>query len=124
MIVSKSKYRFCKVFVKGGESDALMAMLATLLDGHFQRHSMFLRGFVVDVRRNPDAADAADPGDDFVRWPVLVELEAEEEVGERALAEAAAEILRALWDAGYPAVAACDFEDELPWSGGIQRLHG
>jgi len=122
--MDESRCRYCKVFVKRGETDALMTMLATLLGGQFQRHSMFLAGFVVDVRRNADAADAADSGDDFVRWPVLVELEAESGEGERALAETAAEMLRALWDAGYPAVAACDFEAELPWSGGIQRLRG
>ena len=31
-------------------------------------------------------------------------------------------MLVALWGADIRAVAACDFEDELPWSGGIARL--
>jgi hypothetical protein len=31
-----------------------------------------------------------------------------------------ARLLRLLWDAGIPAVAACDYEDELPEAGGYK----
>ena len=99
-----------------------MAMLTTLLNGKFTRRSMFLASLVVDVRRNSDAAGTADPGDDFVRWPVWVELEAAAEDSERVMGVTAAKVLQALWDVGCSAVAACDFEDELPWSGGILRI--
>jgi hypothetical protein len=121
--MSESRYRFCKIFVKGIEAEAVKGTLTSLLDGEFKRHSMFLAGLVVEVRGNPDAAGTADSGDDFVWWPVLVELEAAAEGGERVMMATASRILQALWDAGHSAVAACDFEDELPWSGGIQRIH-
>ena len=39
------------------------------------------------------------------------------EAGPQALVE---RLLRALWDAGVPAVAACDYEDDLPEGGGYK----
>jgi hypothetical protein len=74
----------------------------------------------MDVRTNPDV----DTGvrDDFVRWPVLIEAEAEDPSSRNPMVEVVARMLEALWKAGNPAVAACDFEDELPWAGGIRRV--
>lgn len=123
-MMSEGKYRYCKIFVKAAEVDDVMAMLAAGLGGQFDRHSMFRAGLVVEARRNSDAKGIVDPDDDFVRWQVLVELDAEDEVGELAMRDTTAKILNLMWDSGHPAVAACDFEDELPWNGGIQRLRG
>jgi hypothetical protein len=117
-----STYLFCKIFVEGTDVDTVKSVLCTLLGGQFERHSLYLEGLVVDVRRNTDAVGAAGQGNDFVQWPVLVELDAEAQDGGRAIVETTAKVLRALWDTGHPAIAACDFEDQLPWSGGIQRL--
>jgi hypothetical protein len=43
-----------------------------------------------------------------------VELEADEVEGTHVIVGLTERILTALWDAEYPAVAACEFEDELP----------
>ncbi|MGW3940341.1 hypothetical protein [Streptomyces phaeochromogenes] len=37
------------------------------------------------------------------------------------LVEAVSRVLKAVWNRGLDAVAACDFEDELPDLGGLPR---
>ncbi|MEU7739230.1 hypothetical protein [Nonomuraea sp. NPDC049158] len=116
----ENNYLYCKVFTTAPEV-AVKALLVELLGGEFDRHTMDLTSFVVEVRRNPDAYIHTVAGDEFLGWPILVELE-EGEDAESAMVEVAAEVISALWTSGHKAVAACDFEDELPWKGGIERL--
>lgn len=111
-------YRFCKIFLRSAAQSDIMQMLTTLLGGDFQRRSMYLTDVTVDVLTNPDAGEQ----DDFVGWPTLVEVEAADEALNQSVVEAVARIVETTWEAGIPAVAACSFEDELPWLGGIDRL--
>ncbi|WP_146044384.1 hypothetical protein [Amycolatopsis sp. BJA-103] len=73
---------------------------------------------IVDVSRNPGRGATGD----FIGWPAIVEVEAEEGAERASVVGLVSRILSALWEAGIPAVAACDYEDELPWRGGIGRL--
>lgn len=57
---------------------------------------------------------------DFLEWPTVLECEAP--AGTQAeVVQAVTAVLEALWRSGFKAVAACDFEDELPARGGIDR---
>lgn len=80
-------YGFCKIFVLGADTKTVMAMLADLLGGTFQRRSMALPGLIVDVLANPDADASAI---DFVHWQVLVELETDESQDPQPMVGAAA----------------------------------
>ena len=122
VIMTESKYRYCKIFVKGSDADTVAETVGRLLRGEFRHRTMRLPGLAVDVLRNPDAARTAGPDDDFVRWPVTIELETDSIEGECAIVETTARILIELWGSERPAVAACEFEDELPWAGGIRRI--
>jgi hypothetical protein len=114
--------RYCKVFVDGLSSETAKSVIGAALGGTFERHTMYVSpGLAVDVRRNTDTTEDSN-GDDFLYWPVLAEIDAEDNVADRDVVETTSTILSTLWNAGHRAVAACDFEDELPWSGGIQRL--
>ena len=119
-MTSDGTYDYCKIFVRHDEASIVSTRLAALLGAQAQRRSLLLPGFVLDVRANPDVDHAA--GADFVRWPVFVEVEAEVPEDGEAMTRTVSRILVDLWDGEIPAVAACDFEDELPWNGGIQRL--
>ncbi|MFI9374956.1 hypothetical protein [Streptomyces parvulus] len=56
----------------------------------------------------------------FLEWPTVLECEAR--AGTPAeVVQAVTAVLEALWHAGFKALAACDFEDELPARGGIDR---
>ncbi|WP_121709116.1 hypothetical protein [Streptomyces sp. E5N91] len=57
---------------------------------------------------------------DFLEWPTVLECEAH--AGTPAeVVQAVTAVLEALWRGGFKAVAACDFEEELPARGGIDR---
>jgi len=113
-------YDYCKVFVRHDDPSSVTTRLASILDATVERHSLLLPGLILDVRRNSDADGSA--GDDFVRWPVIIDAESDGADSGSPMSDTVATILTAFWDAGIPTVAACDFEDELPWSGGIRRL--
>jgi hypothetical protein len=119
-VTSDGTYDYCKIFVRHEEPSTVSTRLAALLGAQAQRRSLLLPGLVLDVRPNPDGDQAA--GDDFVRWPVFVEVEPDDSDTGQMMTRTVSQILTDFWNAGIPAVAACDFEDELPWSGGIQRL--
>ncbi|MEV6809775.1 hypothetical protein [Streptomyces sp. NPDC051132] len=57
---------------------------------------------------------------DFLEWPTVLECQASAGAPAEAV-QAVTAILEALWRSGFKAVAACDFEDELPARGGIDR---
>ncbi|MBY8889002.1 hypothetical protein K7472_29765 [Streptomyces sp. PTM05] len=120
--MTDNQYLYCKMFVEQGTAASVMATLAAVLKGAFSRHGMTVGGLVVEVRRNPDAHLGLPAGDDFVRWPVLVEADAEEDQDRDVMVATVGMILRALWESGDRAVCACDFEGELPWNGGIDLL--
>lgn len=111
---------FCKIFVKA-DTSAVMTMLTNLLGAPFHRRSMSLPGLVLDVLPNPDT----DPtSGDFLRWPTQVELETTDSAAHQTLVETTRRIITTAWNTDTPAVAACDFEDQLPWNGGIARVQG
>lgn len=107
---------YCKVFVGRTTETGARTLLSALLGVGFSRGTARLGDLFVDVRRNKEHVAGET---DFLFWPVVVELDSEERAAGERLVETTAALLRALWSAGCPAVAACDFEDVLPWSGGI-----
>jgi hypothetical protein len=117
MIIESNKYGFCKMFVRSGDPENVRAALTEVLDGCEPGRSEELPGVTVEVLRNPDVS----PNDatNFLFWPVLVEVESD---GTSVVVDLTTAILTQLWDRGFPTVAACDYEDELPWRGGIARV--
>jgi hypothetical protein len=119
------RYGYCKVFVSAPDPPTVRRLLATLWSEPFDDDTAFVAGLVIEVRRNPDAVpDAVPDADGFLHWPVLVEVEAGPLADRGTTVDTVAGILTTLWDSGHRAVAACDYEDELPWAGGIRRLRG
>ncbi|MEU5757010.1 hypothetical protein [Streptomyces sp. NPDC047829] len=58
---------------------------------------------------------------DFLQWPTVLECEAPAGAPPEEVVQAVTAVLEALWRGGFKAVAACDFEDELPARGGIDK---
>lgn len=59
------------------------------------------------------------PDEDFLHWPIIVEFEDHSRIS--PLKEKVTLLLNSLWGESIPSIAACDFEDQLPWGGGIKR---
>ncbi|MFJ4090985.1 hypothetical protein ACIPYS_05325 [Kitasatospora sp. NPDC089913] len=111
------RYEYCKIFVHGADPARAVGLLGALLGAAFDdEDSLTFDGIEVDVLGNPDGVPGAA---DFLRWPALVEVEPLD-APPSATVGLVARILTGLHDAGHLAVAACDYEDELPWSGGIR----
>jgi hypothetical protein len=117
--MADEKYEFCKIFVRTAEPPAVAGRLAELLGVQPQRRAFALPDAIVDVLKNPDVGGA----DDFIGWPTIVEVEAEPQASDRSIVALTSRIIESLWDSGWAAVAACDYETELPWKGGLERLN-
>lgn len=53
----------------------------------------------------------------FLYYRFLLEIEPNIELGKENAVRFVSKILEHLWSQGYPATAACDYEDELPYKG-------
>ncbi|MCP3014943.1 hypothetical protein NGM33_16560 [Nocardiopsis dassonvillei] len=110
---------YCEIYVGGATKSDVQELISMLFGGSFERNTLYLDDLVIDVRRNTDFSEGVGAGSDFVYWPVLAGVDGEERGSEEGLIEKVAVILKALWSSGFPAIAACDFEELLPWGGGI-----
>lgn len=117
-----SRYSYCRILVTNITVDETRRLLGSLFDGAFVRNALSVGEMEIEVRRNPAVPSGGVESDDFVRWPVQIETEPVTPHGETAAVDTVSRILESLWGSQAQAVAACDFEDELPWKGGIQRL--
>ncbi|GAA2637117.1 hypothetical protein [Streptomyces axinellae] len=109
---------YCKIFIKKDSTIAVMDMVSALTGGSFERRTMDLPHMVIDVLSNPDKGLQ----EDFVAWPVIIEVEKPGATRWDDYLEGVRAMLIYFWESETPAVAACDFEDELPWNGGISRI--
>jgi hypothetical protein len=111
------------------EPETVRPVVESVLGQRFEPPGyLTVSGVDVEVNANKDARGRvaeqwrAKGGAQFILWPALVELDTGEDEVTSVIVELTARLLTALWDDGQPAVAACDYEDQLPWSGGIARL--
>ncbi|RGD56695.1 hypothetical protein DR950_01820 [Kitasatospora xanthocidica] len=104
---------YCAVFVQGASRQDVTGLVAAALGVPADEYTVRFGDLELDIQPNPDAGLA----DEFVGWPLKIDVE-----GRRAtMVDAVSRFLTAAWDAGYQAVAACDFESELPELGGYPR---
>ncbi|KII00505.1 hypothetical protein LP52_01415 [Streptomonospora alba] len=112
-------YDYCKIFVKNASFDELQSLMVDAFGGDFNIRTMQFDGYSIDIEKNTTVTEEG--SEDFVQWPVFIEFFGEDDRPEGVAVEVVTRILNSLWGNGVRAVAACDFEDELPWSGGIAR---
>jgi hypothetical protein len=107
---------YCKVYLAGAaDSAAAKAAISAATGQRFERRGAQVAGLRIDVfdNRQP-GAKASDADDDFVRWPVYLEVEPmDADVAQPAFIAALAGLLNSLDAHGMRSVASCDFEDEL-----------
>ncbi|MEV7551293.1 hypothetical protein AB0N89_16855 [Amycolatopsis sp. NPDC089917] len=96
--MADEKHEYCKIFLRVGEAGAVVDLLTASLDAQADRRRFSLPSMEVEVLANPDKGMT----EDFIGWPIL---------------GVVSRISTAAQDAGIAAVAACDYEDELPWQG-------
>ena len=115
---------YCKLFVDIDDisREGLQALLVECLGDQVKsadRWSIAGLLFAIDVRRNDgfDIIRRNEP-DGFLYYRYYLDIDAESSQPRADQIAPVAQILECLWEHGYAAVAACDFEDELPRRGG------
>jgi hypothetical protein len=109
-------YGGCQIYLRGGNRESVTALVAATLGASAADHYTIRSGrMVFEIRPNPDDGLAKD----FIGWPFTIETETDDPGP--VLVEAVSRVLKAVWNRGLDAVAACDFEDELPDLGGLPR---
>ncbi|GHB51665.1 hypothetical protein GCM10010347_21840 [Streptomyces cirratus] len=115
----RPSYEDCSIYVDAPDPEAVIEALAHLADGPVDAHVLRAGSVLLHVGHNGYASDiGGDPVAPFLRWEVTTDCEAPSATTAEDVVEAVATVLRTLWSSGYRALAACDFENELPANGG------
>ncbi|WP_433243439.1 hypothetical protein [Actinomadura nitritigenes] len=120
-MIMPGRYDYCGLYLRGLSKDAAVDLVAqataTALDGTVAH----LDGLEIEVLRNPGLHPDSE---DFPSWPIKIEVDKQEALPSQVV-DVVSKLLTSAWRAGYEAVAACDYEDELPAEGGyLRRLPG
>lgn len=113
-------YDYCKIYadVPIGR-DSLAELVGSSLESTPDRFGTILtEAITVDVRKNDDYSAGSH---NFVYWPYYLDVSRAESASDEAMRDAVSRILQVLWGRDVNAVAACEFEDELPALGGHER---
>jgi hypothetical protein len=113
----------CILFVESGLLDNdVAACIAALTEGTHNQDHVECSWADIHVEANDDYDDRKKNkrGDGFLYFGLRVYIEVNPGVERQTLVDGVARILEHLWAQGSRAVAACDFEDELPRNGGFK----
>lgn len=111
---------YCKIFVNGPPtSEDLLQLVSRTVGGAVEYHTVIAAGAEIYVAHNDedDALRAREP-DGFLFYPYYLEVSAEPGQTRSAQITLVARLLEVFWAAHLEAIAASDFEEELPRRGG------
>ncbi|WP_351234283.1 hypothetical protein [Streptomyces sp. NPDC002133] len=114
-------YEDCSVYVDAADSSTVMAQVRDLLGSGGEGSGLVVGPVRVVGAHNDYVTGRKTHRFDFLEWPTVLECEAPTGAQPGAVVAAVTTVLECLWSVGCKAVAACDFEDELPAGGGIAR---
>lgn len=117
---------YCKIYVATDAPRAeLAAALATALSDAVAgpgRETIHTPDAALDIVANDefDERRRRDFPDGFLHFRYAVEVYPRADASHEAVRQFVARLLEYVWARGIPAVAACDYEDELPFGGGYR----
>lgn len=115
---------YCKVLVDSPHPrGTLTEAIAAALGGVANESTVIAPALEADVRRNEDwdPSRYAPDWDNFIFSRYYLDVEPRAGVERSTYVAAVATLLESLWSLKADAIAACDFEEELPWRGGLLR---
>jgi hypothetical protein len=114
---------YCKIFVDTKlESDQLVSLLAGIGGGSIDSRTVTCADYELDVMRNEEFDAAKSEGSDgFLFYRYYLDILSTTESAREPYIQNVARLLEGLWRSGCRAVAACNFESELPRCGGIRN---
>lgn len=112
---------YCKIFVNASfDRQHLVDKIRSFISGSVQGNRVTNVALQVDVRQNDDydPAAARQKSDGFLFFHYYLDVDQAPGANRSAFVRGISDLLEAFWACGIEAVAACDFEDELPKKGG------
>lgn len=117
----------CRIYIDAElENEQLVDLLARFYACSPRRGDLFLPWGVLTIDTNDEFDNTLKmkPDDGFLYFKFTLWIERNEKIYPAEYKKHIAELLEMLWGKGFEAVCACDFEDELPYSGGIKQHEG
>jgi hypothetical protein len=103
-------------------STELAGHIANAIGGSVDGSTVITDVAAFDIRRSDDfdPKHKADFPDGFLYFRQIIEVYMRDAEQSSTLADLVSKLLELLWGKGWPAVAACDFEERLPERGGYK----
>lgn len=114
---------FCKIFIDTDDSrEEIISFVFASIDGERDKWSVSNKFCNLDLLKNDDFNEfkRTQKPDGFLFSRYYIEMEPNEEIEINSYILYISELLIKLWGSGYQAIAACDFEEELPRKGGYK----
>lgn len=112
----------CSIYVDSENREAIFRCVEQSLGGGVERYRKIeTSALELYVAHNDYEIDLV-RSSDFICWPSVLECTQPSGSSAAEFMDAIGRCLDALWKAPFRAVAACDFEDRLPYSGGIDVI--
>jgi hypothetical protein len=112
---------YCKILVDSDlPKDQVVDTVSRMVSGTVDHGTIVTDWSEIDVVKNDDfdAVKRHKRPDGFLFYRYYLDMEPEARVLRQDYVNAIGKLLEGLWATGWKAVAACDFEDELPRKGG------
>ncbi len=112
---------YCKLFIDTDtDRESLINVLKETVNGKNEDWTIESKYTVIDVKRNVafDMCKRNELPDGFLYFRYFLDIEPKENTMQDDYISIISNMLQSLWDLGYKAVAACDFEEDLPRKGG------
>ncbi len=118
---------YCKIYVDSkADKGQLLDLIASINSGSINMRTVSSPELQVDLVVNEDFDEkrTKQNGDQFLFYRYYLDVEPTESVRRERYVESVGKLLERLWQSGCKAVAACDFESELPRMGGYEAPSG
>ncbi len=115
----------CTMYLSGELNHEIQSVLNEVLENPKDARGMYDVGFAeLELRSNDiwKEGDFARTRSNFLFSGWVLEIDPFEGAEESQFLDLVSTLLRAFWAKDIMAVAACDYEHRLPWSGGSDRL--
>lgn len=112
---------YCKIFVNASlDRQHLIEKIGNSVSGNVQNTRVTNAATEIDIRTNQDydPEAAREKPDGFVFFRYYLDVDQAPGANRPQFVRGISELLEALWACGIEAIAACDFENELPKKGG------
>ena len=112
---------YCKIFIDTDkEKETVTDLISTITSGKKEMFGISMESMDIDVRRNEDFNETkrTEKQDGFLYSRFYIDVEPKSNIKQDAYISNVATLLEKLWSMEFKAIAACDFEEELPRKGG------